>query len=601
MGNLIKDFWVYQNYYGITEVVGGPLEFRKAENKYETRIEKAIAYMMKPGLKLLSHMSVQTYNTYLNKDNRASRNEDEKAYYPMIIELETKVKPDSFELDHKGMEMKFDMQYREMIAEAYLLVTYLIYEKGMEEKDILIMLNNSRSIYILMNPVSYGLKPAKDLHKVYNEMYNILAEDVSLVYADKQMYKSNGLMKTPNAWYKDGYFVPISYNELKQLQKDPGLKSKLTRNKRTLDYDIPGISCPAISEIYETARDRANTHELRQIKSSYLGCSAGETKKIVYMPGQRSCTNYIHKNEIEDGRKNFALVALAYHYKSQGYTQEQTYEILQTVADKWNYETPNRIKAKAKSVFRGTKKFCCDKAKECLGLEDICNNCQFNSNRNNVQPEGTRFKIQKVVIDSLWRNKASLRHYKALLQLSRKSLYNKWFSLEAEGLSKRTIKELCKLSGESFIFSQNGDSVMVYTKVDYKTQYCMLPNAFWDQAIYNQFGEQLKHYLKIIFTGYKISKNGKYINSRVGMKRIQELLNYETLNGVYKFLQKLRALGFAIINKGKLFAIYFESFKIINIEDGIKKGKSVSAKYYMDENDVDEPVGFNEKKVVDTG
>lgn len=588
MGNLIKDFWTYQGYYGITEVVGGPLEYRKVEGKYETRIEKALEYLLTPGLRMLSHMSMQTYNTYLNKTGRALRDETEKAYYPMFFELETKVKPDSFKVDWKHKEMAFDRQYKEMLMEAYLLVTYLIYEMGMEEKDVLILLNNSRSIYVMLNPVCYNLTPAKDLHVIYSEMYRHISQGVSLEYADKLIYKHNGLMKTPNTWYNNGYFVPITYQELRELRNNPSIKGELTKNKRSLNYDVPGSYCPAITELYETAKENIKIKPVSSYTYSgkipgpgQIQKGTGENKTVqLYKPGQRNCVNYIHENEIEDGKKNFALVSVAYHYKALGYSQEQTYEILQEIADKWDYESPNRIHAKAKSVYRNKKKFACDKAKEILGLEDCtCENCPFNPYKKAEKQEYKQFKIQRVIIDALWRNKASLRHYKAVLQLSRNNLFNRWFSLTAEGLQERTIKELCKLSGTNFVFSQNGDSVMLYNKVQDQGPYWKLPNEFWDNGVYNQFGEQLKHYLKLLFCGYKVSKDGSYIQTRVGMERIQELLGYKTINGVYKLLQKLKGLGFAVYNQGKLFAIYLQSYKIININDRRKRKYTAAADF----------------------
>jgi len=579
LGNLIKDFWTYQAYYGITEVVGGELEYRKVKGKYETRIEKALEYMMQPNLNLLSHMSMQTYNTYLNKNGRTVRNETEKAYYPMVIELETKVKQ---ELNKEA----FDRQYKQMLIEAYLLVTYLIYEMYMEEKDILILLNNSRSIYVMVNPVSYNLIPSRDLHCVYSEMLKLISEEVSLDYADKQIYKHNGLMKTPNAWYKNGYVVPISYQELKDLRDNPKLKGVLTKEKRTLDYDIPGAFCPSMEELYEKAKDNIETKPVSSF-SGYQNLPPKdpviyEKKSVVkiYKADHRNCVSYIEKNEIEDGRKNFALVSVAYHYRGLGYTQEQTYEIMQGIANDWKYENPNRIKSKVKSVYRNTKKFSCDNAKENLGLDNCtCEKCPFNPYVKIDKQEHKQFRIQKVVVDALWKNKASLRHYKALLQLSRKRLFNHWFTLSAEGLQERTIRELCKLSGDNFVFHQNGESVLIYNKVQDKGPYWKMPVEFWDNGTYNQFSEHLKHYLKLLFCGYKASKDGRYIQTRVSMERIQELLDYKTVNGVYKLLQKLRGLGFAVYNQGKLFAIYMQSYKVIDIDDRREKHKYTTAEF----------------------
>lgn len=557
MGNLIKDFWTYKDYYGINEVVSGSLEYRSVENKKETRVEKALKYTFNNKNKVVSHWTIQKYNTYLNKTGKINRTENESSYYPMFFEFEPRMKDDG--------SSEFKEQYKEMVTEAYLMATFLIYEKGLEEEDLLILLNNHRSVYIMINPVSYGLRPATDLYKVYREMYNIISEEICLKYVDSTLYKYNGLMKTPNSWYNGGYVVPITYTELRYLKADPELKSELTREKRNLDYDVPSKLSPGLCNIYEAAKFKIRGESTKESRPS-----ENINKNVVYFNSSntnRSCVEYILDNDIEVGHRNYALVSVAYHYKSVGYTIDQIFNILQELAQKWGMEdTSKDIMAKVKSIFRGNKKFACESAQAYLCLEKgLCEKCKYNPFKEKKEDKNTKFKLQKVLVDHLWENKASTRHYIALLQIARNNKFNKWFVPETEGLTSRTIKELCKLS-QNLIFSQNGDSVMVYNKLsESKDKFCLILNEFLDSGEYLTLGDQLKHYLRLLFTGYKT--RGKYVQTRVGKERIQELLNYVTENAVYKLIKKLVDLGLAVFRDGKLFSLYFKSYKVVEVSE----------------------------------
>jgi len=562
LGNLIKDFWTYKEYYGINEVVSGSLEFRFIENKKETRVEKALKYAFNSKRKELSHWSMQKYNTYMNKTGKTNRTENESSFYPMFFEFEPKLKDDG--------SKEFKQQYREMLNEAYLMATFLIYEKGVEEQDLLILINNHRSVYIMINPVTYDLKPAADLHKVYREMYDIISQEICLKYVDSTLYKHNCLMKTPNSWYNGGYVVAISYTEMRALKDDPELKTQMTKEKRSLDYDVPGTFAPAFGHIYEKAKNNVrDTKKEEKINN--------KTKVMAY-PGKcnRSCVDHILKNDIEVGHRNYALVSVAYQYKSMGYTIDQVFNMLQELAAKWGMEDDSKdIMAKVKSIFRGTKKFSCESAQTYLCLEKgLCEKCKYNpfkEKENNKYK--TKFKLQKAILDEFWTNKASTRHYIALLQLSRNDLFNKWIVPENEGLTIRNIKEMCKLS-QNLIFSKNGDSVMIYNKLNElkEEKFCLISNEFWDKSEYKTLGDQLKHYLRLLFTGYKTRE--KYVQTRVGKERIQELLEYGTQNAVYKLIKKLVDLGMAVFKDGKLFSLYFMSYKIIEVDE-YKESKEI--------------------------
>lgn len=559
MGNLIKDFWVYQykgrEYYGIVEVVGGTVEQNRSSiEKKETRIEKALAYMLTPGVRFVSHMGMQSYNEYLNKSGRSKRADNEESFYPMFFELEPSK-------DDAGGE------YQLMVCEAYKLVTYLVYEKGINERDILILLNNSRSLYIMVNPVTYGLRPGRNLHKIYREIYNELDEILDFQYVDEKMYRYNGLMKTPNCWYKGGYFVPITYDELRNLMKNPGLKKELTKDKRSLDYNVPGEASPAFTELYNRAKERVLKQQDKEKSPNRRPDQVNASGSLSYIRMPK-CIEYALNNKLDKGIRNSALVSVAIHFRNQGQSQKQVEDLLLELAGKWEHdETTQVVKAIAKSIFHNKTNFSCKDARIRLKLkEGFCKDCPLA--KGSGQGNYTRFKIHRTIINELWDNKASLRHYIAYLELSRNNLYNRWFSLETVEATERTIRELCNKSN-NLVFSKNGDSVMVCNKLlDIQDAvYNLIPNKFFDDRDYKQIDHHLKHFLKLIFTGYKLSKEGTYIKARVGKKRIMELLGYKTEDAVYKLFRKLNGLGLTIFNNGKLFAVYYESYKVIDIKE----------------------------------
>lgn len=583
MGNLVKDFWTYtyknKSYYGICEVVGGDLKKRSSKKKYETKINRALAYMMRDDINYyVSHMSIQTYNAYLGE--RPGREENEETYYPFFIEIEP----------HEKAGNEFLNQYKVAVCETYHLVRFLMNELGVKEDDIVIMINAARSLYVHINPKAYGLKPSRELHLIYKEMYNILSQKILEVakedymdsysypyadtsieskttyfdYADDKMYKYNSLIKVPNAYYKGGYQVQISFEELTKLLQDPKAKKELTRSKRDiLNKKVPGELSKSLQRIYIEAKERVKQTKLKYKKNTETREKASE--KVSYIKlGKPGCIEHIERSILEKGIRNSGLVSLAIYYKNMGYTQKQVIDILLEYADKWKHdEDESIIKAKVRSVFRKDTTFSCQYVREYIGEEcSCCSSCKYK------KKEKKAFKIHKTIIDDLWTNKASKRHYIAYLKLSREDLYDTWFNPKEIGMNDRDIRELCNRT--SFLKRiKNRDKICIMNNANLKAY--LLPNAFIDMEAYKQLGEHLKHYLKLIFSGYKAFD--KYIIMRVTKERIKEILEYDSNSGVNKFIKKLKDLGYLVTKKKYVVALYYTSNKVINIDDHRKASK----------------------------
>lgn len=561
MGNLIKDFWTYKwkkkSYYGIIEVVKGDLKYRRVENKFENHIIKALKYTMTPGNDVLSHMSLQTYTRGLK--GRTNRDASEEAYYPFIIEYE----PHLMKYD-RG----FQEEYKEAVGEALKTVKYLIYKQDINEKDILIMINNSRSIYVMVNPKVYGLKPSNKLGKIYEEMLNGINEEIGLKYVDNNTYSIHKLIKTPNCYYEGGYFVHISIQELEALYAHPEGRDFLTGKKRSLDFMVPAQRSEAFTELYKNAIDIVNDVQVTRAKKT-------KNKQVKFIErNQSNCVRYLEENIIEKGCRNSALISVAIHYKERGYTAEQVEQKLFELADRWKHdENYNQISSKVRTVFREDYNFSCEKARTVLDLDmdSICQGCPYNKS---CSIKVTKLEIHKDIIEDLWANKASTRHYIAYLELSRKKLFNKWFVPAEEGLTERTIRELCTFSGK-LIRQKNKEQIFIDYKAEGKTYY--LPVEFMDDKVYEQLGDYIKHYLKLIFKGYWSYQ--RYIIMKVSKNKIQEDLGYSNVHGVYKLLARLQELGLAVVKKGNLVAVYYESYKVIALEE-YKSNKSAKKEAY---------------------
>lgn len=565
MGNLIKDFWTLQydnkSYYGIVEVVGHDLQFRRETNKFETRIEKALAYL--EGKRMLSHISVQSYNSYLNKGgvNRVGRTVKDKAFYPFFLEFEPHIKP--------GHAM-FWVEYQKAVSEAYRTANYMIYEKGLEPEDILIIITNSRSVYLFVNPVAYQLRPSDALHDIYKKMYEELDEVMDFKYVDKSLFRFNGLIKTPGAYYQGGYVVPISIEELKGLAGNPeGEQKRLTRKQRNLSKEVPGRFSGAFSDIYKRAMIEVYEGVKKVPKNN--GKKTEKVNTVTYLKSGIGCIDFLESNKVAEGQRNFALVGLAIAYKNAGFSQEQALAAVKNAAKRWNYDEMNQVKTKVNTVYKKDYNFSCEYLKEHVDLCGSCACCKLNKGAN--KSLNTKFWVGREVISQLKANKASVRHYRAYLIMSRNELFGRYFDPEEYNLDPRVIRELVKMTGGE----RELQNRLVKASISHGDRKYLIPNEFLDNGEYEALGERIKAYL-ILYTKYIYKATDKYGMMRVKIETIAAELGYKSKSSVYKLLQDLVRAGMAVVKKGCLFSLYFSSYKVTSMDDH-KESKGEKEEY----------------------
>lgn len=560
MGNLIKDFWTYtynqNSYFGVVEVVKGDLQFRKAEGKYETRVERAFQFL--EGKKVLSHMSAQSYNNYLNKSGKVSRDAEEEAYYPFFLEFEPRRKPGN---------IGFEDEYKQAASEVYRTAQYLIYEYGVEAEDILIIITNTRSFYLFVNPRSYCARPSKHQHLVYRKMYEAIDEEIGLEFVDQSHFRFNGLIKTPGAYYAGGFVVPVSMQELKKLYENPiQQKELLTRTQRSIiERDVPGAVSTRMTELYLSSKELVGSGRAKKRVSSFP-----EESNVIHMPQTAGCIKKLEAYGAEPGQRNFALVSLAIAYKNANFSENQVYEIVQEAANRWQHdEADNVVASKVRTVFRKGYNFSCKYIQERMDLCGACASCPYKKGAQNAPK--TKFKVSKHIIATLGEKKASLRHYKAYLIMSRHGLFGQLFSPEEYGLAPRVIREMSNMiNGVRTLV--NG---LVCVQIETGDRNYMFPITFVDKGVYEALGEKLKPYLNL-YTRFVYKAVGKYGMMRVKAATIARVLGHKNLSSTYKLLRALLSEGLAVFKNGYLFSLYFNSYKVVPIEEykDTKRNKS---------------------------
>lgn len=547
MGNLINDYWTYEykdkKYFGVVEIIKGEdLAQSRADKKYETHIEKALDYTMKHDV--LSHMSIQTYCTWLK--DKPSREDNEQKYYPFILEFEP-----------KGKKVAQKEQYQDVLLEVAVYVKYLISEFAINKDDITVMINNSKSIYVFVNPKSFDIRPDKDLNKVYTKMYEYIKSDIGLKYVDESIISSGyKLMKTPNTLYKGGYFVWITIDELMQLLVGGTTREELTRNKRSLNKIIPGLASIKAVSFYNKAK-KAVKYGISKIDK----CSNGGNSSVKC---EGSCVKYMQEHFMEKGYRNYGLVSIAIYLKSMGYTKEEVEERLIDLSQRWNHDENIRaIKSKVNSVFRKNYKFSCTYARNVfadMDIENMCSKCPYNKNKG-VKKAIEGFEIDSNIINSLWANKASTRHYLLYLKLVKENLFNKQFIPSDAGIDDRTLREFCKYA---LLARQKDGAEVNVTYIPSKRVYTLPEEFFNDTA--TKLGEAIKPYLKLFVKGFRA--NSKYMLIRSSMETIMNELDYKDEGSVYRLFRKLKDIGLLeYFNRTSSITLYYTSFKIIDINE----------------------------------
>lgn len=439
---------------------------------------------------------MQSFPTFLKE--RVNRDESDNRYYPFVLEFE------------KG----FDIE--EAYNQAKYFTFYMNADYDVDLNDMVIIINNRRSVYVWVNPKVFGLKPGNNVHNIYFEMYKKLKKEFDLQYVDESVVSSAyRLIKTPGSYYNNGYVNYITYKELNDLTTGKVTKEELTAEQR----DIRKLNLPSIQSLKLTNLYNESKSLVEGKKKEKTLTLPGEEKK------ERTCVKaLLDLKTVEKGHRNNLLVTIAIGLRDLGIEEEEIMNILETKAFEWGHdESARAVRNKVKGIINRNTNFSCMKAKialESIAMEHNCNKCSVNK-ENGIW-------IARNIITQLYSNNAAVRHYNLYLKLERYKLIGKEFTLEEVKTNERTLKELAKKLNvklerkeEKFILNAKR------SKAKYK-----LPDTFLDTTML-ELGEHIKQYLMLVVKAFNGTNEGVHI--AMNEDTIISYLGYKNKQGIRAF------------------------------------------------------------------
>lgn len=545
-GNFIEQMFIYkmlnkaeefQNYFGIHEVVSGDFSQNRADKKYETHIEKLLEYPIKNRWnKELSHMSLQSFCTFLKKQNRNLRTEElDDRYYPFTLEFESSKKKN----------------HSDVLLEVAQYLKYLMSELSVNKEDFTIIINNSKSVYIMVNPKVFGLKPSKNVHIIYKEMYKKIKEELGLKFVDESVVSSSyRLIKTPGSYYKGGYVNYVSLDEFMSLMTGYLTRVKLTKKQRDIrNLMLPGIQSVPMTRLYDKSKKKVEK-SLKEYKNKGI--------KVLNLPGTectRECVKTLINMPIMDkGNRNNFLVSIALGLSEANFNGNKIKEILRRKAIEWKHDESLRaVENKYKSLIRNRTNFSCDKVKmlfEEEGLSLCCDVCKKAINS---------IYISRSIVESIYNNKGAVRHYRAYLELEKQNLFGKYFNIDEVGIKVATLKELTKKINGKLEKKQDLFKLTINRgKAIYR-----LPLDYIENAV-DVLEQKIGKVLMLIVKAYSSNTYGAFIS--LGVAKISEYLSFKNERSVYKFLKELEKIGFLTKNKNGI-TLYYKSRKVVSLEE----------------------------------
>lgn len=552
-GNFIEQMFIYrginkdglmQKYFGIHEVVSGEFSQNRAEKKYETHIEKVLEYPIKNRWnKNLSHMSLQSFCTFLEKQERTLRSEEfDDRYYPFTLEFESSKKKEQ----------------GDVLLEVAQYLEYLMTGLNIDEKDIVIIINNNKSVYVMVNPKVFGLKPGKNVHRIYTEMYRKIKENLCLKFVDESVVNSSyRLIKTPGSFYKGGYVNYVSIDEFMHLMTGYLTRKKLTKHQRDIrKLVLPGVQSLKITRLYEKAKKKVE-NKLKDNKKN--------RNKVLDLPGDLECNRECVKKLIdmplmEKGNRNNFLVTIALGLSEANYSEVEIKEVLKRKATEWKHDESLRaVEKKYETLKRNKTNFSCDKVKMLFEEEGISFNCGA------CRKAINSIYMSRKIIEAIYNNKGSVRHYRSYLELERQHLLGKYFSVEEVGIKERTLKELAQKVNGNF---EKKDGLVKITIPRGKVIY-RLPLDFIENSV-DILEQKIGKVLMLIVRAYSGNEYGAFVS--VGIIKMAEYLGFKNDRSVYAFLKELENLGFVTKNKNGI-TVYYKSRKVVSLNEEIEKRK----------------------------
>ena len=267
-------------------------------------------------------------------------------------------------------------EYEQLINEVKMAINFLIYEMKIDQSNILLFYSGAKGFHLIVPHQIFNVSPCKYLNIIYKELTQKIILSGGLKYCDLRIYDNRRLFRLPNSINsKTGlYKINITLDELenKSLHEIQSLSTKprdIISNNFIFNKQTQNIFNVFKNNIINNLNNKKPKEKKTEFKKP----------DQLYIP---YCIEHIMNNGAPEGTRNNSLAFLSSYFLQNGYTYEETYDIL----DMWNKSfndieiEEKEFEATLKSIFNNKHTYGCQMAK----IISICNKkCKYYNNKNN--------------------------------------------------------------------------------------------------------------------------------------------------------------------------------------------------------------------------
>jgi hypothetical protein len=221
------------------------------------------------------------------------------------------------------------------------------------EDEIRVFFSGSKGFHILVNPVVLGIKPDKNLHRIFKFLMNYLETQLQLNSLDGGVYGKGRQLRLANSiHHKSGLFkVELSHTELKgDLQK---VITDIAKAPRA-DLYPPEIVEYTVNELASEwyAKQVVGWNEAEKLQADRVTL---KDEVLSQMPDVPVCVQFIlARGILKNGDRNKATMALASYYKDIGTSVGETIDTL----TKWAEKIPKSMTSSSTSEVKASTISC---------------------------------------------------------------------------------------------------------------------------------------------------------------------------------------------------------------------------------------------------
>lgn len=299
------------------------------------------------------------YNSIYVYDN-SDNIEESNIYGPLVIDLDSSIKSEE--------------DFERLKEDLSLVVSSLSVLMGLNENNFVLHFSGNKGFHISIPPSVFAIKPSKDLHTYYRKIAEKIRDKSSISTIDMKIYDKRRLIRVENTINnKTGlYKVPVSYDQVRSFSlKDMVMYAKETKNA-TYNKDLYLV--PEARQFLNNIIDEVKNSK-NKIKNKKIVIN--NKRKIPNTP----CLRDLIKNGVNKGQRNNTAVALASIFLQNGFSYEESLQMLLY----WNSnngiglperEITSTVKSALKMIERG-KVFGCSTLSQ---LGECNSKCKFYEN-----------------------------------------------------------------------------------------------------------------------------------------------------------------------------------------------------------------------------